>query len=60
MPQKEESKRIKRHSTTDIQERAALLTALQEHLESLPGTQADKAKALGTTQPRLNDLLKDG
>ena len=59
MPQKKGSKRSKHHSTTDIQERAALLTALQEHLESLPGTQADKAKALGITQPRLNDLLKE-
>ncbi|KAB2889826.1 MAG: XRE family transcriptional regulator [Desulfobulbaceae bacterium] len=42
-----------------MQERAALLTALQEHLGSLPGTQADKADALGITQPRLNDLLKE-
>lgn len=59
MPQSKATKRSKRHSSTDIQERAALMTALQEHLESLPGTQAEKAKTIGVTQPRLNDLLKE-
>ncbi len=53
------AERGKHRSSTDIQERAALMTALQEHLESLPGTQAEKAGNLGITQPRLNDLLKE-
>ncbi|MBI3773565.1 MAG: XRE family transcriptional regulator [Gammaproteobacteria bacterium] len=42
-----------------MQERAALMLALQQHVELRPGTQAEKAEALGITQPRLNDLLKD-
>ena len=53
------TQKSKHHSSTDIQERATLMTALQEHLESLPGTQAEKAGNLGITQPRLNDLLKE-
>lgn len=59
MPKRTDSKRSERHLTKDIQERVTLLTALQEYLESLPGTQVEKAKALGITQPRLNDLLKE-
>ena len=51
--------KAKRESLTDIQERAALLVVLQEHVAQLPGTQAEKAKELGITQPRLNDLLKE-
>ncbi len=36
------------------------MAALREHIQKhIGGTQADKAKALGITQPRLNDLLKD-
>ena len=31
---------------------------LWEYVQQLPGTQTEKAKALGITQPRLNDLLK--
>ena len=31
---------------------------LREYVQQLPGTQTEKAKALGITQPRLNDLLK--
>lgn len=49
----------KREKTADIQERAVLILALQEYVALQPGTQAEKAKVLGITQPRLNDLLKD-
>ena len=34
------------------------MTALREHAQQRIGTQAEKAEALGITQPRLNDLLK--
>ena len=34
------------------------MMALREHIQQRAGTQAQKAKALGITQPRLNDLLK--
>jgi len=46
-------------STAGIQERIALMTTLREHVQQLHGTQAEKAKILGITQPRLNDLLKN-
>lgn len=59
MVKKKQVTKSKRESFTDIQERAALLTVLQEHVGQLSGTQAEKAKVLGITQPRLNDLLKD-
>ncbi len=49
----------KREPSADIQERAALMTALREHVQQRSGTQAQKSKFLGITQPRLNDLLKD-
>ena len=34
------------------------MTSLREHVQQRTGTQAEKAEALGITQPRLNDLLK--
>lgn len=39
--------------------RAALLDALQERIGAWQVTQAEAAKRLNITQPRLNDLLKD-
>lgn len=39
--------------------RSALLDALQARISSWGVTQAEAAKRLGITQPRLNDLLKD-
>ena len=38
--------------------RSGLMLAISNHLEVSDGTQAAKAKQLGITQPRLNDLLK--
>lgn len=38
--------------------RSNLMMAISDHLEKFEGTQAMKAKKLGVTQPRLNDLLK--
>lgn len=59
MANKNQASRSRRESPTDIQKRAALMTAIQEHVVQLPGTQSEKAEALEITQPRLNDLLKD-
>lgn len=59
MIKKTQTTKNKRKSYADIHERAALLAVLQEHVAQLPGTQAEKAKELGITQPRLNDLLKE-
>lgn len=42
----------------DIQKKFALLQQVQEHIQAQGGTQAEKAKALGISQPRLNDLIK--
>lgn len=39
--------------------RSALLTALQKRIKAWDVTQAEAAKRLDITQPRLNDLLKD-
>lgn len=39
--------------------RAALLDALQERIGAWRVTQAEAARRLNITQPRLNDLLKD-
>ena len=50
---------IRRKPSADTKERSALMTALREHVQQRTGTQAEKAEALGITQPRLNDLLKD-
>lgn len=38
--------------------RSDLMMALVGRLEKLGGTQAEKAKRLGITQPRLNDLIR--
>jgi len=38
--------------------RAILLLALQDYVSVLNMTQAEAAKQLGITQPRLNDLLR--
>jgi predicted XRE-type DNA-binding protein len=39
--------------------RSLLLDALQARIAAWDVTQAEAAKRLGITQPRLNDLLKD-
>lgn len=39
--------------------RALLLDALQERIDAWSVTQAEAARRLNITQPRLNDLLKD-
>lgn len=59
MTGKRRASKNRRESPTDIQERAALMMSLQEYVELRSGTQAQKAEALGITQPRLNDLLND-
>ena len=52
--------RTRRDASADMPGRTKLMAALREHIQKhIGGTQADKAKALGITQPRLNDLLKD-
>ncbi len=38
--------------------RSELMMAISRQLDKSEGTQAAKAKKLGITQPRLNDLLK--
>lgn len=38
--------------------RSGLMMAISDRLENLDGPQAAKAKRLGITQPRLNDLLR--
>ena len=43
---------------SNIKIRSNLMMAISDHLEKFDGTQAEKAKKLGITQPRLNDLLK--
>ena len=56
---RENTARTKRESSVATLERAKLMSALQEHLQINTGvTQADKAKKLDISQPRLNDLLK--
>ena len=55
---KQRPARTKRDSTADTRERAQLIAALRDHVLQRTGTQAEKAEALGITQPRLNDLLK--
>jgi len=49
---------IRRKPSADTKERSALMMALREYVQQRTGTQAEKAEALGITQPRLNDLLK--
>ncbi|MCY4131722.1 MAG: XRE family transcriptional regulator [Nitrospira sp.] len=55
---KKQSAQPRRESSADTRERATLMTALRDHVLQRTGTQAEKAEALGITQPRLNDLLK--
>jgi predicted XRE-type DNA-binding protein len=43
----------------DFQQRTALVAVLQQYVGTLSGTQATKAKALGITQPRLSDLVRN-
>ena len=38
--------------------RSGLMMAISDRLENLGGTQAAKAKRLGLTRPRLDDLLQ--
>lgn len=43
----------------DQQQKTALAASLRDHLSRQPGTQAVKAEALGISQPRLSDLMRD-
>ena len=59
-PTKEHSAKLRRESSSDILERAKLMSGLQQHLRNhIGGTQVQMAEMLGITQPRLNDLLND-
>lgn len=42
----------------NLKVRAELMIALQNRIEKIRGTQADKAQVLEISQPRLNDLLR--
>ncbi len=42
----------------NMKARATLMRALQEAVASWKMTQAESAKKLGVTQPRMNDLLR--
>jgi predicted XRE-type DNA-binding protein len=42
----------------NMKARAEVMIALQERIRSRSGTQAQRARELGITQPRLNDLLR--
>lgn len=44
--------------TENMKIRSSLMTAINDHLKKSDGAQAEKAKKLGITRPRLNDLLK--
>lgn len=46
------------NAVQNLSARTELLTTLRDHVLARPGTQAEKAAALGLTQPRLNDLLQ--
>ncbi len=41
-----------------MRRRSELMLALKKEIESWGGTQAEAAKRLGVTQPRLNDLMR--
>ncbi len=41
-----------------MRRRSELMLALKKEVESWGGTQAEAAKRLGVTQPRLNDLVR--
>jgi len=38
--------------------RSSLMTALKQHIREQGWTQAEAAKALGVTQPRISDLMR--
>lgn len=42
----------------NMKHRSTLMIALQEHIKSLGWTQAEAAKRLGVTQPRVSDLMR--
>ena len=39
--------------------RSRIMIDINRHIKAMEGTQEEKAKALGLTQPRLNKLLKN-
>ena len=47
-----------REVAANMKVRAEVMIALQECVRRQSGTQAEKARRLGVTQPRLNDLLR--
>lgn len=57
MVDKTKPKKGNRDAGIDMQARLRLIEELQSYLSDLTGTQAEKAKKLSITQPRLNDLL---
>jgi predicted XRE-type DNA-binding protein len=42
----------------NMKRRAALMMALEEHIRAQGWTQAEAARRLGVTQPRVSDLLR--
>jgi predicted XRE-type DNA-binding protein len=42
----------------NMKARSALMIAISEHIKHLGLTQADAAKRLGVTQPRVSDLVR--
>jgi predicted XRE-type DNA-binding protein len=42
----------------NMKARAEVMVAVQERIRARSGTQAERARELGITQPRLNDLLR--
>ena len=38
--------------------RSGLMTAIKEHIKEREWTQAEAAKSLGVTQPRISDLMR--
>lgn len=47
-----------RGAAANMKVRAEIMIALQARVKHQTGTQNEKAKQLGITQPRLNDLLR--
>ena len=47
-----------REIAANMKARAEVMIALQERVRKQAGTQTEKARLLGITQPRLNDLLR--
>lgn len=56
-PTSRKSSRSQQKFSGDVQKKLALIQELQENIQARPGTQAERAKSLGITQPRLNDLI---